>query len=100
MNLSVSLLRPEMPAPEAFETDADADVVRALESASGGDLRPFGAATEASYFAADAPTVVFGPGVLADDEGPVAHADREYVDSRDVHDAADAVADAVSDLLG
>jgi acetylornithine deacetylase/succinyl-diaminopimelate desuccinylase len=100
MDLSVSLLRPDMPAPEAFETDPDAAVVRALQSASGGDLRPFGAATEASYFAADAPTVVFGPGVLTDDEGPVAHAEREYVDRRDVHRAADAVTATVSDLLG
>ncbi|MFC7134176.1 MULTISPECIES: M20 family metallopeptidase [Salinibaculum] len=100
MDLSVSLLRPDMPYPEAFETDADAPVVHALQSASGGEIRPFGAATEASYFAADAPTVVFGPGVLADDEGPVAHAEREYVDRRDVHRAADVVSEAVSDLLG
>ena len=100
VSLSVSLLRPEMPAPEAFATDEDAAVVRRLQAASGGDLRPFGAATEASYFAADAPTVVFGPGVLADDDGPVAHATREYVDRTDVHRAAAAVTDAVSELLG
>jgi acetylornithine deacetylase/succinyl-diaminopimelate desuccinylase len=99
MDLSVSLCRPDMPAPEAFATDADAAVVRALQSASGGEIRPFGAATEASYFAADAPTVVFGPGVLADEDGPVAHADREYLDRRDLHRAADAVTTAVSELL-
>lgn len=39
----------------------------------------FDAATEASYFADDAPTVVFGPGVLSDEDGPVAHGDREYI---------------------
>ncbi|WP_302080999.1 M20 family metallopeptidase [Salinibaculum rarum] len=100
MDLSVSLARPEMPYPEAFATDEDDPLVETLQQASGGDVRPFGAATEASYFAASAPTVVFGPGVLADDEGPVAHADREYVDRRDVAAAARAVTDAVSDLLG
>jgi acetylornithine deacetylase/succinyl-diaminopimelate desuccinylase len=100
VDLSVSLLRPEMPAPEAFETDSEAAVVTALQSASGGDIRPFGAATEASYFAANAPTVVFGPGVLTDEDGPVAHAEREYVDRREIRVAADSVTAAVSELLG
>jgi acetylornithine deacetylase/succinyl-diaminopimelate desuccinylase-like protein len=100
MDLSVALARPDMPYPEAFATDDGDPLVDALQRASGGDVRPFGAATEASYFAKSAPTVVFGPGVLADDEGAVAHADREYVDRKDVETAACAVTDAVSDLLG
>jgi acetylornithine deacetylase/succinyl-diaminopimelate desuccinylase len=100
MDLSVTLARSEMPHPEAFATDEDAAVVGALQDASGGDVRPFGAATEASYFAAQAPTVVFGPGVLVDDEGPVAHAMREYVDRTEVPEAAGAVRSAVESLLG
>jgi acetylornithine deacetylase len=89
----------ESPFLEAFATDPDAPVVRALQSASGGAVRPFGAATEASYFA-PAPTVVFGPGVLADDEGAVAHAEREYVRVRDVRRAAEAIRSALAELVG
>jgi acetylornithine deacetylase len=99
MDLSVSLARPDLPHPPAFETDPDCDVVQALQRASGGEIRPFGAAAEAAYFAQHAPTAVFGPGVLADDEGPVAHSEREYVNRGDVDAATEMVTDAVSDLL-
>ena len=88
------------PFLEAFETPEDAAVVRALVGAGAGDPRPFGAATEASYFAADAPTVVFGPGVLADEEGAVAHAEREYVRVGEVEAAAAALTDALGTLVG
>ncbi|WP_049933737.1 M20/M25/M40 family metallo-hydrolase [Halarchaeum acidiphilum] len=87
------------PFLEAFATSHDSDVVRALCGAGAGDPRPFGAATEASYFARDAPTVVFGPGYLADDEGAVAHAEREYVDCGEVETGARIVADALDALL-
>ncbi|WP_436934954.1 M20 family metallopeptidase [Halovenus marina] len=97
--VTVSPVRPGQPAPDAFETPADADLVRTLQETSGGEVRAFGAATEASYFADDAPTVVFGPGVLADDEGPVAHAEREYVSRAEVERAAVAVQEAVERLL-
>lgn len=88
MDLSVSLLRPEMPYPEAFETPAGERVVRTVREAGGGEIRPFGAASEASYFAANGPTVVFGPGRLADEEGPVAHSQREHVDPDELERAA------------
>ncbi|TKX78268.1 succinyl-diaminopimelate desuccinylase, partial [Halorubrum sp. SD626R] len=65
----------------------------------GGAVRPFGAATEASYFA-PAPTVVFGPGDLADETGAVAHAEREYVRVREVEAAAESVERSVAALLG
>ncbi|MXV60868.1 M20/M25/M40 family metallo-hydrolase [Natronorubrum sp. JWXQ-INN-674] len=83
----------DRPTPflEAWDTDPDARIVETLAAASGGDVRPFTAATEASYFAADAPTVVFGPGVLADDGGAVAHAPREYVRVDAVREAARAL---------
>jgi acetylornithine deacetylase/succinyl-diaminopimelate desuccinylase-like protein len=95
MDLSVALADRETPFLEAFATDPGEPIVDALGSAGGGDARPFGAATEASYFAADAPTVVFGPGVLADGYGAVAHAEREYVDRRDVDRAASVLRAAV-----
>jgi len=99
-DLEVGLVRPEAPAPEAFSTDSDAAVVEALRSAGAGDPRPFGAATEASYFATQAPTVVFGPGALADETGPIAHADREYVHRSAVEEAATILREAVDSILG
>ena len=91
--ISVGFDFTERPTPflEAWETDREAAIVDAVVGASGGDVRPFTAATEASYFAVHAPTVVFGPGELADDEGAVAHSPREYVRRADVLAAAEAV---------
>ncbi len=104
-----SLTPRETPFLEAFATDADAAAVQTLSAAAEsvaadaelgerGGIRPFGAATEASYFA-PAPTVVFGPGRLADDGGAVAHAEREYVETRSVRAAAKALRQATEQLL-
>ncbi|NUC73258.1 M20 family metallopeptidase [Haloterrigena sp. SYSU A558-1] len=91
----------DRPTPflEAWDTDPDAEIVDVLADASGGEVRPFTAATEASYFAADAPTVVFGPGVLADDEGAVAHAPREYVRVDAVRAASRALEETLRTLV-
>ncbi|WP_416839287.1 M20 family metallopeptidase [Haloferax sp. DFSO52] len=104
-NVDVEFELTERPTPflEAFATDPDDELVTTVAEASRaaggrGDVRPFTAATEASYFS-PAPVVVFGPGVLADDEGAVAHADREYVLTDDVRTAADALVDAVESIL-
>ncbi len=99
VTVDVSLAERETPFLEAFETPADSTLVRTLREASGGEVRPFGAATEASYFARVAPTVVFGPGVLSDDEGAVAHAPGEYVDVDEVTAAANAVAETLRTLV-
>jgi acetylornithine deacetylase len=106
VGVSFALTDRETPFLEAFETPADHPLVGALADAAartsegrGGAVRPFTAATEASYFA-PAPTVIFGPGRLADDEGAVAHADREYVRVGEVRRAATALRRAVeSDAL-
>jgi acetylornithine deacetylase len=90
---------PDSPNPDAFATDTDARLVQTLAAASGGTIRAFEAATEASYFATDAPTVVFGPGVLADETGPVAHADREYISQSAIGVAANAVRQTVEAIL-
>jgi acetylornithine deacetylase/succinyl-diaminopimelate desuccinylase-like protein len=100
ITVEFSLTERQTPFLEAFATDPDEPLVEALASASGGAIRPFGAATEASYFAADAPTVVFGPGVLADEAGAVAHAEREYVHRSQVTAAGDAARETVASLLG
>ena len=99
MRLSFEYTDRETPFLEAFATPVDSDVVVALRDAGAGETRPFGAATEASYFAADAPTVVFGPGVLADEDGAVAHAEREYVRRPEVERAGEIATAAVESLL-
>lgn len=96
---SVTLTDRETPFLKAFATDTDAPVVAAFREAGAGTPRPFSAATEASYFADDAPTVVFGPGVLADDHGAVAHAEREYVRRSDVRRAAEILREAIPAFL-
>lgn len=100
--ISVTVVPAERETPflEAWETPADSAVVDALVAAGAGDPRPFEAATEASYFAEVAPTVVFGPGVISDDEGAVAHSQREYVDLPDVERAAGILVDTLDDLVG
>lgn len=98
-HFEVDAAYPDSPNPEAFATDVDAELVKALADVSGGNIRPFGAATEASYFADDAPVVVFGPGVLADEDGPVAHANREYVSRSAVKEAAEMIQETAERLL-
>lgn len=100
VGVDVALTDRPTPFLEPWATDADEPLVETLAAAAGGDIRPFTAATEASYFAAHAPTVVFGPGVLADDEGAVAHAPREYVRLADVRAAADALESTLERLVG
>ncbi|WP_267642620.1 M20 family metallopeptidase [Haloarchaeobius amylolyticus] len=89
----------DTPFLEAWDTDEDSAVVQALSEAADAETRHFTAATEASYFAKLAPTVVFGPGVLADEDGAVAHSPQEYVRIAEVDRAAEAVTDAIATLL-
>ena len=100
VDVAVALTDRPTPFLEAWETPDDDPLVEALRDASGGAVRPFTAATEASYFAADAPTVVFGPGDLADEEGAVAHAEREYVRVEEVRAGVEAVAETLDSFVG
>ncbi|SFL05875.1 acetylornithine deacetylase [Halogranum rubrum] len=106
VGVTFALTDRETPFLEAFATDEADPLVQTLASAatdasggSGGAVRPFTAATEASYFA-PAPTVVFGPGSLADSEGAVAHSEREYVPIAEVRAAARALEATLGELLG
>lgn len=91
----------DRPTPflEAFRTDEDNTYVRefveAVDVADGEPrVRPFEAATEASYLAQHAPVVVFGPGAISEKDGtPVAHSEREYVPTDEVRKATDALAE-------
>ena len=95
VGVDIWLANEETPFLEAFETDPKDRIVETMVAASGGSVRPFGAATEASYFAAVAPTVIFGPGDLTDEVGPVAHAEREYVTIDALYDAAESLTTAI-----
>jgi acetylornithine deacetylase len=100
LGLSVERADRDTPFLEGFETDSDAAVAGALQSGGAGETRTFGAATEASYFADSAPTVVFGPGALSDEDGPVAHGEREYVKIEAVREASDILTHALGTLVG
>lgn len=82
----------------SYRTDREeavvADLADCVESVTGERpaLEPFPAATEAAFFAEDAPTVVFGPGLIADGGKAIAHSEREYVPVREVEDAAESLA--------
>ena len=97
-SVSFALTERETPFLEALETPDDSGVVEAFRDA-GCDTRSFTAATEASYFAPEAPTVVFGPGDLADADGPVAHAEREYVRLPEVERAAELLGQVLASLF-
>ncbi|WP_330631223.1 M20 family metallopeptidase [Halocatena halophila] len=99
VDASFALTDRESPFLEAFATAHDETLVETLQNAGAGEPRPFGAATEAAYFA-DEPTVVFGPGVLVDDEGPVAHADREYIERDTIVRATEILERAIGSFLG
>ena len=112
VDVAVELTERDSPFFEAFSTPPDhafvesvATTVRETTTAAGlpadrgGAVRPFGAATEASYFT-PVPTVVFGPGDLADDAGAVAHAEREYVRVHEVETAAETVTAVIDRVLG
>jgi len=112
VDVSMTLTERESPFFEAFSTPVDHGLVTTTAEAAreataaaglppdrGGSTRPFTAATEASYFA-PAPTVVFGPGDIADDAGAVAHAAREYVRVTEVHVAAETLTTVIDRLLG
>lgn len=92
----------DRPTPflEAWETPSTDPLVETIARETDGQVRPFTAATEASYFAAHAPTVVFGPGVLVDEEGPVAHGAREYVSMAAVDRAAAVLERTIESLVG
>lgn len=88
VDIEFSLAERETGFLEAFETDEEEQIVKELEAASDSSIRPFSAVAEASYFADNAPTVIFGPGQLTDEEGAVAHSEREYVSVKEVKKAA------------
>jgi len=82
----------------AFEKKPKTDIVQIIKEESGSEPRIFDAATEASRFK-DSAVVVFGPGVLADEEGGVAHSKREYVNKIEVKGAGKILVSTVESYL-
>ena len=65
---------------------------------SGNGAQIFEAATEASRFN-ESNVVVFGPGVLADEEGGVAHSNREYIKKDKIEEAGKVTVSIVESYL-
>lgn len=99
IEVDVGLEKRPAPHLEAFSTPIDSPLVKTMAANTSGTIRPFGAATEASFFASHAPTVVFGPGELTDEHGPVAHADREYISVEQLHQAQSILQTTIPELL-
>ncbi|MDY6765683.1 MAG: M20/M25/M40 family metallo-hydrolase [Halobacteria archaeon] len=94
---NVNVVFADRPTPflEAFRTDPDeyvvSELLRTVEEVRGSepDIRPFDAATEASYLAQYMPVVVFGPGLISDGDKPIAHSEREFVRVEEFRDATE-----------
>jgi len=77
-----------------FKTSHDHRYVRALQQTAAAvrdepvSVHSFPAATEAAFFDPLMPTIVFGPGQIADGETPIAHSKDEYVRASSVQTAA------------
>jgi len=54
-------------------------------------VKPFSVAAESSFLQRYMPVAVFGPGRIADEEGPIAHSNREYLETDELHTAIDVV---------
>lgn len=97
-NIEIELNEPESGFFQPFLTEPNTELVRSLLRFAQSDIRPFAAATEASFFAEKGPTVIFGPGDLSDEDGPVAHSDREHVDIKSVNKAVEILKKAINSL--
>lgn len=53
------------------------------------EVKPFSVAAESSFFQRYMPVAVFGPGRIADEEGPIAHSGREYLETAELEVAVD-----------
>lgn len=71
---------------EAYRVDADTQVIQDLAATvntvlgTEAEIRPFSVAAESSFLQRYMPVAIFGPGLIADEEGPIGHSDREYLE--------------------
>lgn len=84
---------------QPFETAHNEELVQTLLENGAYSIRAFTAATEASAFTQfDVPIVVFGPGHISDEKGPVAHSNREYISASELETAQSILKQTVDDL--
>jgi acetylornithine deacetylase len=89
---------------EAYEVDEDTPVIQDLaatvESVTGlePDIRPFSVAAESSFFQRYMPVAVFGPGLIADEDGPIGHSDREYLEVDELRKAVSVMEQYLDDV--
>ena len=82
---------------ESYQLDADEPVIKEMVSAvetvteETPTVKPFSVAAESSFFQRYMPVAMFGPGEIADDEGPIAHSDGEYLKIAELETAVDVV---------
>jgi len=114
LDCEVTVRYPYMPNRflDAHREDPDEPVIRDLVAAAdrvkrGGDgdgnatteVRPFSVAAESSFLSRYMPVAVFGPGLIADDEGPIGHSRREYVRTSEIRTAADVLTAFLRDAV-
>lgn len=89
----------------SFKTDPDVGFIQHFKDSSeritgeGVELRPFDAATEAAFFAPHMPVIVFGPGLISDNDEPIAHSEREFVQASEVETATEILLDFLTHQL-
>jgi acetylornithine deacetylase len=80
---------------ESYRLEEGADVIEdlaaAVEDTTGEapEVKPFSVAAESSFLQRYMPVAVFGPGRIADEEGPIAHSNREYLEVDELETAVD-----------
>lgn len=89
---------------EAYVVDEDASVIQDLAATVEGvtgseaDIRPFSVAAESSFFQRYMPVAIFGPGLIADEDGPVGHSDREYLEVEELRTAVEVMEAYLDDV--
>jgi len=82
---------------ESYQLEDDVTVIRNLtsviESITGDqpEVKPFSVAAESSFLQRYMPVAVFGPGRIADEEGPIAHSTREYLEIDELRTAVEVI---------
>jgi acetylornithine deacetylase len=77
------------------------NMVSAVEDVTGEtpEVKPFSVAAESSFFQRYMPVAVFGPGNIADETGPIAHSNREYLETEELETAVDVMERYLSETV-
>jgi acetylornithine deacetylase len=90
---------------ESYQLEDDEPVIEnmvsAVEDATGEtpEVKPFSVAAESSFLQRYMPVAVFGPGNIADETGPIAHSNREYLETEELDTAVDVMERYLSETV-